>query len=259
MSDRFANIAAFSDSTIDECYGTGEAEASSGAKYGKSGGGTAGGVGAASAANIVHQNIIKRFNQHSIMVMKATDKAQEPPPPPQQQQQQSQPSQGATNDVDEADGGSSSKRLRQLVDFEDLDAPPAKKQPSLKLAKVERYLNGPTPASSSLAVASQYLHVSEVGKSRADLRRVLAGWERGNALSSLSAANAVSALVELSPGGTLMKTSRGDALVTQCPDSVRVELRQLYGSLSEVSSRPFYLFPDEFERYSVLALSFCRC
>ena len=235
MSDRFANIAAFSDSTIDECYGTGEAEASSGAKYGKSGGGTAGGVGAASAANIVHQNIIKRFNQHSIMVMKATDKAQEPPPPPQQQQQQSQPSQGATNDVDEADGGSSSKRLRQLVDFEDLDAPPAKKQPSLKLAKVERYLNGPTPASSS-AVASQYLHVSEVGKSRADLRRVLAGWERGNALSSLSAANAVSALVELSPGGTLMKTSRGDALVTQCPDSVRVELRQLYGSLSEVSS-----------------------
>ena len=86
MSDRFANIAAFSDSTIDECYGTGEAEASSGSKYGKGGGGTAG-VGAASAANIVHQNIIKRFNQHSIMVMKATDKAQEPPPPPPQQQQ----------------------------------------------------------------------------------------------------------------------------------------------------------------------------
>ena len=250
MSDRFANITAFSDSTIDECYGTGEAESSSGSKYGKSGGGAAGGVGAASAANIVHQNIIKRFNQHSIMVMKATDKAQEPPPP-QQQQQQSQPSQGATNDVDEADG-SSSKRLRQLVDFEDLDAPPAKKQASLKLAKVERYLNGPTPASSSMAMASQYLDVSEVGKSRADLRRVLAGWERGNALASLSAANAVSALVELSPGGTLMKTSRGDALVTQCPDSVKVELRQLYGSLSEVSSRESYLFPDEFERYSLV-------
>ena len=240
MSDRFANITAFSDSTIDECYGTGEAESSSGSKYGKSGGGSAGGVGAASAANIVHQNIIKRFNQHSIMVMKATDKAQEPPPP---QQQQSQPSQGA-NDLDEAADGSSSKRLRQLVDFEDLDAPPAKKQASLKLAKVERYLNGPTPASSSsMAMASQYLDVSEVGRSRADLRRVLAGWERGNALASLSAANAVSALVELSPGGTLMKTSRGDALVTQCPDSVKVELRQLYGSLSEVSSRESYLFP----------------
>ena len=249
MSDRFANITAFSDSTIDECYGTGEAESSSGSKYGKSSGGAAGGVGAASAANIVHQNIIKRFNQHSIMVMKATDKAQEPPPP---QQQQSQPSQGATNDVDEAADGSSSKRLRQLVDFEDLDAPPAKKQASLKLAKVERYLNGPTPASSSMAMASQYLDVSEVGRSRADLRRVLAGWERGNALASLSAANAVSALVELSPGGTLMKTSRGDALVTQCPDSVKVELRQLYGSLSEVSSRESHLFPDEFERYSLV-------
>jgi len=241
VSDRFANITAFSDSTIDECYGTGEAESSSGSKYGKSGGGAAGGVGAASAANIVHQNIIKRFNQHSIMVMKATDKAQEPPPP---QQQQSQPSQGATNDVDEAADGSSSKRLRQLVDFEDLDAPPAKKQASLKLAKVERYLNGPTPASSSsMAMASQYLDVSEVGRSRADLRRVLAGWERGNALASLSAANAVSALVELSPGGTLMKTSRGDALVTQCPDSVKVELRQLYGSLSEVLRHFWACFP----------------
>ena len=227
VSDRFANIAAFSDSTIDECYGTGE-ETSTGSKYGKSGGGGAA-VGAASAANIVHQNIIKRFNQHSIMVMKATDKAEEPPP----QQPSAQPSQSAN--AEEEAGSSGSKRLRQMVELEDLDAPPAKKQASLKLAKVERYLNGPTPASG--VTSEQYMHVSEVGKSRADLRRVLSGWERGNSLSSLSAANAVSALVELSPGGTLMKTSRGDALVTQCPDSVRIELRQLYGSLSEVTFR----------------------
>ena len=228
VSDRFANIAAFSDSTIDECYGTGE-ETSTGAKYGKSGSGAA--VGAASAANIVHQNIIKRFNQHSIMVMKATDKTQEQPQ--QQNPVSGQPSQQSANNDEGA--GSNSKRLREMVEFEDLDAPPAKKQASLKLAKVERYLNGPTPASG--ATSEQYMHVSEVGKSRTDLRKFLSGWERGNSLSSLSASNAVSALVELSPGGTLMKTSRGDALVTQCPDSVRVELRQLYGSLSEVTLR----------------------
>ena len=226
VGDRFANITAFSDSTIDESYGTGEVT-STGARYGKSEKDAA--VGAASAANIVHQNIIKRFNQHSIMVMQATDKAHEQPQLPQQQPTSVQPAQGANEER-----ASCSKRLREMV-FEDLDAPPAKKQNSLKLAKVERYLNGPTPASG--ATSDQYMHVSEVGKSRTDMRRLLSGWESGNSLSSLSAANAVSALVELSPGGTLMKTSRGDALVTQCPDSVRLELRQLYGSLSEVILR----------------------
>ena len=182
------------------------------------------------AANIVHQNIIKRFNQHSIMVMKATDSKADLPPTGQPQQPPQEPSSQVANDE-----AVSSKRLRQMVEFEDLDDPPAKKEASLKLAKVERYLNGPTPAAAT--TADQYIHVSEVCKSRADLRKLLSGWQAGNSLSSLSPANAVSALVELSPGGTLMKTSRSDTLVTQCPDSVRIELRQLYGSLSEVRMR----------------------
>ena len=90
------------------------------------------------------------------MVMKATDKAAATTAEPQPPQQPSQP----PNNEAEGPSASESKRLRQMVEFEDLDAPPAKKQAGLKLAKVERYLNGPTPATSA---SQQYLHVSEVG------------------------------------------------------------------------------------------------
>ena len=50
ISDPLANIGVLNDKTIDESFGTNDNN---------------------SASNIVHQSIIKRFNQHSIMVMNA--------------------------------------------------------------------------------------------------------------------------------------------------------------------------------------------
>jgi transcription initiation factor TFIIH subunit 1 len=208
VTDRVANIAGFSDRTIDENYGTGEENTKSSRKD-----------GSAAPANIVHQSIIKRFNQHSIMVMKASDR------PPQPQSQPLDPV--AAADASEKAAAEAAKRsrthLREKLEYTDLEEPPAKKKAPLNLAKVERYLNGPTPATSS---STEYLSISEIGASRTSLRGLLHKWEHSNCQSALSPANAVTAMVDLSPGGALMQTSRGDALIGQCPDSVRADLRQ---------------------------------
>ena len=51
---------------------------------------------------------------------------------------------------------------------------------------------------------------------------------------SLTARNAVSVLNDLSPGGALMQGSRQESLAEHYPESVTRDLRQLYGSLSEL-------------------------
>ena len=46
------------------------------------------------------------------------------------------------------------KRVREQTDYEDLREEPVAKKDALKLAKGERYLTGPTPASSNLTSGS---------------------------------------------------------------------------------------------------------
>ncbi len=50
----------------------------------------------------------------------------------------------------------------------------------------------------------------------------------------LTARNAVSVLNDLSPGGALMQGSRQESLAEHYPETVQRDLRQLYGSLSEL-------------------------
>ena len=58
--------------------------------------------------------------------------------------------------------------------------------------------------------------------------------KRDNCKNVSSARNAVSVLNDLSPGGALMKSSTQELLAEQYPPSVHQDLRQLYGSLSEL-------------------------
>ena len=59
VSDKVANLKDFSDKTLDEHYGGFDGEVVS--------------LNSTKNSQSVSQNIIKRFNQHSIMVMKVTD------------------------------------------------------------------------------------------------------------------------------------------------------------------------------------------
>lgn len=54
IDDPLVDITSFEDQSLDENYGTGHSKADK------------------SSGNIVHQSMIKRFNQHSIMVLKAS-------------------------------------------------------------------------------------------------------------------------------------------------------------------------------------------
>ena len=60
INDPLVDITSFEDKTIDDCFGS---------EHDKSD---------KNSANIIHQSMIKRFNQHSIMVLKASTAKQQP-------------------------------------------------------------------------------------------------------------------------------------------------------------------------------------
>jgi len=179
--------------------------------------------------NIVHQNIIKRFNQHSIMVMKTAEAAATEP-----------------NDIgeDSNDGTkhqetvNTRKRILEKATYDDLEAPEVKKAAPLTLSKLERYFTGPTPASSQ-----DYLTQDEVIKARANLQQELKSWQAQRNPNVLSSSAAVSVLGDLSPGGAMMVGSKQDQLAEQCPLSVQSDLRQLYISVCELIRHFWDAFP----------------
>ncbi len=270
MSDRVANVSGFSDRTLDDHYGASEQNPDSG--DGKKKSSYSSSAGTSAAPNIVQQSIIKRFNQHSIMVMRATE---------QQQQQKGEnraqdasaaaaavangapadkkPEEAKTSSTSTGPGSEDSrKRLREKLTYDDLmegegsGADSSGAGPALKLAKVERYLSGPTSTSASAAASSSAgssapLSYQELSHCRQLVRReVLDGWRHGARPPSeaLPTSAAVGALIDLSPGGALMQASRQEALLAeQCPDKVQKDLRALYVSLAELGRHFWSCFP----------------
>jgi len=176
--------------------------------------------------NIVHQNIIKRFNQHSIMVMETA----------------SQPVQSTEEGGDAAQSppapANPRKRILEKSNFDDLGAPDNKKPAALSLSRLERYFTGPTPAASQ-----DYLTQDELHKSRINLQQELKVWTAQRNPAVLSSAAAVSVLGDLSPGGAMMVGSRQDLLAEQCPLSVQSDLRHLYSSVCELIRHFWDAFP----------------
>jgi len=211
VNESTADIQSFSDSTLGEGFGGGEDRLK----------GTA-------SQNIVHQNIIKRFNHHSIMVMEATE-AKDPVVEEGAEPAAAKP----------PESGPTRKRVHEKTDYLDLEASEPKKTNQLNLSRMERYLTGPMPAASQ-----DYLTQDELKRSRISLSSELATWmqfgqRNQNVLSSNSA---VQVLGDLSPGGSMM-SGRQDALAEQCPVSVQADLKQLYSSLCELIRHFWSAFP----------------
>ena len=115
VADPIANIHTLTDKTIDDSFGAQDIP---------------------STSNIVHQSIIKRFNQHSIMVMNAgkdkvqgvdpkekLDKTREPAISPEEEQKNRELKR---------------KRLHDVTEYEDLEEGPAKKPALLNIARSDR-------------------------------------------------------------------------------------------------------------------------
>ena len=239
VGDRVADVAAFSDKTLDENYGGFDGQIASTSGVGI-GGGKA--TSAAAASSIVSQNIIKRFNQHSIMVMKTSSEAASSSSVNNSKASEN----GVKNGVKKVVGNDEDKmkRLRDNITYDDLEPETPKKKSKLNLTKVERYLAGPmTSNSASSFISDSNVSLGEIQASRASLQVELANW-RHNSRELMKACHATQALVDLSPGGALMqKSARRDAIAAQCPESVKRDLAALYVSLGELARHFWSSFP----------------
>nr|CAG4649250.1 EOG090X04EN [Scapholeberis mucronata] len=180
-------------------------------------------------SNIAHQNMIRRFNQHSILVLKASQSAAgiepvaaEPTPPKR-------------------------ARLQEAVSYEDLESNETNPTVQLNLSRIERYLNGPpTVLQAPKGVNGNGSSISH--EIDADtFKSIVTRWKRGggdgyNPLDVLSSSTAVTVLGELSVGGSLMRGPQPNS-ATHLQADLQSELKQLYVSLSEILRHFWAAFP----------------
>lgn len=182
------------------------------------------------SGNIVHQNMIKRFNQHSIMVLKtctdvtsassssgtgplnnqAKDKTENGSA--EKSKQKDTPANGAVPLTSSPEKPAKRQRIAEKIAYEDLGEPQLEpdvdssankgKSQQINLCKVERYLHGPMPS-------TNYDTHEDPRRMEEIQYHLLCSTENWNQRVPhkvlVSSTAAVNALGELSPGGALMR------------------------------------------------------
>ncbi|KAJ2954646.1 hypothetical protein O0L34_g2941 [Tuta absoluta] len=207
----------------------------------------------------IHRNMIKRFNQHSIMVLKASHKTNS-------SNNSSNSSSSKTtnnnklveNGIKETNNGKIEKRptneksgneppekkrrILEKIHYEDLeDSNRTESAQELKLSKIERYLLGPS---------SQITHANTQTANPpplSALASICQAWSSGQQCQRpvrVSAASAVAALGELSPGGALMRQHHAASMAQLIPADVKAELHRIYLSGGELLRELWRCFPQ---------------
>lgn len=250
-NDPLLNLSKFGDNTIEEGFCS-----SSGTE-----------VKTDSAGNIVHQNIIKRFNQHSFMILKTCkdQKSAEPNAVEEQKavegsnkRQKKDESEVVVNSVnvpteEERIEQTQQKRMRiaEKIQYEDLGNGPleqnkddALKTTSINLDKLERYLYGPMPSSSDNSFMANNKYKAPVDVTDMAIRKSTLEWgQRVTHKQLINPTAAVNALGELSPGGILMSGYHDHNLSQFVPPEVEKELNNLYLSAGELLKEFWLCFP----------------
>ncbi|XP_030380582.1 general transcription factor IIH subunit 1 [Scaptodrosophila lebanonensis] len=234
-------------------------------------GSVAGDRNVVNSGNIVHQNMIKRFNQHSIMVLKTCANVNNALPSMSNGTNIANgpvPQSAYTNGINGKGSKHSSEslpkskdepptkkqRLIEKIHFEDLgdplldpdenttDGPNKTKQ--VELAKVERYLNGPIQNQ----MYDSHNDVLSLDEVQYKLVRNSESWlDRSAQREVISSKSAVNALGELSPGGSLMRGFQEQSAGQLVPRDFQRDLRHLYLSLSELLKHFWNCFPPTTE------------
>ncbi|XP_055692887.1 general transcription factor IIH subunit 1 [Lutzomyia longipalpis] len=227
------------------------------------------------SGNIVHQNMIKRFNQHSIMVLKTCANATQITTSCSKSHESNNRNNlnssslensatSTTNGVGTKDGnGIASRsqsplppvtkraRIMDKIVYEDLMGNPEDDEAAnaekmqLNLTKVERYLHGPVAASSTPGGGSDGdVPMLDLDSVQIHLFNLTDSWNARTPHKVLvSATSAVNALSELSPGGALMPGFQEQSLAQLVPPEAEKELKNLYLSLSELLRHFWTSFP----------------
>ncbi|XP_022909200.1 general transcription factor IIH subunit 1 [Onthophagus taurus] len=195
----------------------------------------------------VSQAMIKRFNQHSIMVLKASKSK-----PSENVQNGTDPgtSSKIARDEDETNSNkengvehvSKKQRIQEKITYDDLDTEVDRsinKVPQLNLSKVERYLHGPIPGA-----ATEQLSSNEAAAVCRNVIQETKQWfVRQPSATLVNPGAAVSVLGELSPGGALMRGFQEQSLAQLVPSDTEKEVRNLYLALCELLSHFWKCFP----------------
>nr|CAG4650895.1 EOG090X04EN [Simocephalus serrulatus] len=180
-------------------------------------------------SNIAHQNMIRRFNQHSILVLKASEQ-----------------NVGTEPVVVEA-APPKRARLQEAVSYADLESDETDPTVQLNLSRVERYLNGPPtavqPPAGVNGNGASAIHDVDTNTFKSIVTRWMKGGGDGyNPIDVLSSATAVTVLGELSVGGSLMRGPQPNSAI-HLQNDLQKELKQLYASLSEILRHFWATFP----------------
>lgn len=254
MNDPFLNISKFGDNTIEDGF------CSSSTSDQKQ------------DTNIVHQSIIKRFNQHSFMILKTCNEdktIQEEPEKDKEKSKDKEKDKEKNNsentskkqkitEVDETTTVEDEReqqvvkkrRIAEKIKYDDLgedtlnSKDSSNKAANINLDKLERYLYGPMPSTHDNVV--HYNKTKEFSVDVVDhtIRNNFSGWSQRITHKQLINPNAaVNVLGELSPGGILMSGYQDHNLSQFVPIDVEKEMSNLYLSASELLKEFWLCFP----------------
>lgn len=235
--DVLLDLRSFVDNTLEEGFG--------GAASDKNG---------VNSGNTTNQNMVKRFNQHSTMVLNTClTKPQQTTNGSSQSADKSE-QQGYDSVDASTDDGSQRKRARimEKIRYDDLVADESSNGDNngssssqtaseLSLLKIERYLHGPVP---NLNTVERNVNLNNMEVTQMQILKSTEVWgSRRPQKLIISSSAAVNVLGELSPGGALMRGFQEQSLSQLVPAHIEKELRNLYLALSELLRHFWHSFP----------------
>lgn len=201
----------------------------------------------ADATSQINKSLIKRFNQHSTLVLKTCDKKRRLDDSNGSQQQQPDESingtggkhlthaESTTTSADEASESSKQAKIKELIDLADLkDGPSSSTGPVLKLARLDPYLHGPIPV-----IGFKFTSSEEILNAAQAFTHDMLAWNTHPSQIVPSS----NILLELSPGGALMQNCSTQQFNFLATSEVAVEAKVLYNTLAELLRHFWACFP----------------
>lgn len=218
VKDPLVNLTEFEDKTLDEGYGTAAEKPPSN-------------------MGTVSQAMIKRFNQHSIMVLKATkNKVNDT--------DANNLNLETTSKEDDKEGPVNKKqKILEKITYDDLEGDDSDKNGNihLNLSKVERYLHGPMPDP-----ITEHISVNDATHVMRSVFQEARQWQSRPHTANyglVTPSAAILVLGELSPGGALMRGFQEQSLAQLVPSDIEKDVRNLYLALCELLGHFWRCFP----------------
>ena len=217
-------------------------------------------------SNANNANLIRRFNQHSTMVLQAAEAgrnahgsstssasaatAEANTPSPSSLPASSSSPAASSSPAPSGESAAKKRRLADKTEFEDLAADPVAGGVAMNLVKADRFLHGPT----TLA-AAEYASSDEILDAISAFQRAVNDYSTVSLPHVLNSSTALTALRELSPGGRLMTkpgarmgggSTSGASLM---PEEVKQDIRNHYAALNELLRHFWSCFPVQSKFY----------